>query len=457
MSFALFPVRSSSPSAISEELDTIFNTKSGPLKGVVRFVPNKRLNAVLVITSRSKYLREASAWIRKLDRLAGENESELHVYNVQNRTASELAKVLQSVYRSKDGQRVTVETTGVAPRLEGVEVTSQRQDDRQAPAVDQANLTVASGPDGDENGIRVVADDANNALLIVASANEFQRMLDVLERIDVIPNQVLLEAIIAEVRLNDELKYGVRWFFGKQNNNVSFSDLATGAVASSFPGFSYFLATKNIDVALNALSSVTDVNVVSSPSIMVLDNRSARLQVGDQVPIAIQQANNVTAPGAPIVNQIELKDTGIILDVTPRVNDSGRVTLHIEQEVSSVVRTTTSGIDSPTIRQRKISTTVVVNDGETLTLGGLIEESGDRTQAKVPLLGDLPLIGSAFRDRTDTINRTELIIFIRPRVVRDVAEARRVTEEFRRQLSFQAPKRKRGKTKFQRDLNRIID
>ncbi len=161
MSFALFPVRSSSPAAIAEELDTIFGTRKGPLKGVVRFVPNKRLNAVLVISSRAKYLRESSQWIRKLDRLAGDNETELHVYNVQNRTASELAKVLQSVYRSKDGQRVSIETTGVAPRLEAIEVTSQGDAPPQQdlpPAVSET----AGGEVDQRAGLRVVADDANN-------------------------------------------------------------------------------------------------------------------------------------------------------------------------------------------------------------------------------------------------------------------------------------------------------
>jgi general secretion pathway protein D len=152
-----------------------------------------------------------------------------------------------------------------------------------------------------------------------------------------------------------------------------------------------------------------------------------------------------------------MKDTGVILNVVPRVNSSGRIMLDIEQEVSSVVKTTTSGIDSPTIQQRKISTKVLVNDGESLALGGLIQEKNSLSRGQVPILGDIPIIGNVFKNKTDKIDRTELIIFIRPRVVRDIREAREVTEEFRRQLGFETPidKRRGGKTRTQQDLKRL--
>ena len=166
---------------------------------------------------------------------------------------------------------------------------------------------------------------------------------------------------------------------------------------------------------------------------------------------------DATNPGA-VVNSVEMRDTGIILTVVPRVNKSGRVMLDIEQEVSTVVRTTTSGIDSPTIRQRKITTQVTVHDGESLALGGLIQESNELTRGQVPILGDIPLIGNAFKNKTDKIKRTELIIFIRPRVVRSVQEARSVTEEFRNQLQFDSPlnKTRRSKTRRERDIKRLV-
>jgi general secretion pathway protein D len=196
---------------------------------------------------------------------------------------------------------------------------------------------------------------------------------------------------------------------------------------------------------------------VSSPNIMALNNQRATLQVGDQVPIVTQQSTGVQTINAPVVNSVVLKDTGIILSVLPRVNAAGRVILDIDQEVSSVVKTTTSGIDSPTIQQRKLSTKVIVNDGESIALGGLIQERNSLDRGQVPILGDVPIFGNLFKNKTDTISRTELIIFIRPRVVRDINEARMVTEEFRNKLTFESaltPRRK-GKTALERDLNRL--
>jgi general secretion pathway protein D len=454
MSFALYPVKTSSPEAIAEELRTIFATEDGPLKGVLRFVPNTRLKSILVITSRSRYLKEASAWIARLDRAAGRTEAQLHVYHVQNRPASELAEILQSIFDPTEKTSSALQNT-VAPKLEPVLVESQAPEiSSSAPAAKEDASPVTSFQANDQ--LRIVADDANNSLLIVATAAEYERILLMLQEIDSLPNQVMLEATIAEITLGDELNFGMRWYFGDNNNRGTFTDVLTGAVASSFPGFSYFFnGVADVGVVLNALSSLTKVHVLSSPTLMVLDNRTATLQVGDQVPVITQSANSVNSAGAPVVNTVELKDTGVILAVTPRVNDSGRVTLEIKQEVSDVVATTTSGIDSPTIRQRKVTTTVAVNDGDTLALGGLIQERDSTSKTRVPLFADIPILGTAFRSKSNTIERTELVIFIRPRVTRDVSEARHITREFRKKMQFEQPSSRSEKTQMERDAKRI--
>jgi general secretion pathway protein D len=467
MSFALVPVKSSSPASIVQDLDQVFQTKKGPLKGIVRFVPNDRLRSVLVISSRAKYLKEATRWIQKIDVLAQSGEDSLHVYHVQNRNASDLAKILESVIGT--GTNNSLAESRVAPKLQSTTIESSEA---------TPSNSIVGGPETPENGVdivqedqvyagpknlphqsqtHIVADDANNALLIYSSDAQFERMKGVLREIDSVPNQVLLEAVIAEVTLDDDLKFGVRWFLGENNSRGTFSDAATGATSSVFPGFSYFLKANDIAFSLNAISSVTNVRVLSAPSLVVLDNKTATLQVGDQVPIVTQSAKAVTAGDAPIVTNVELKDTGLILKVTPRVNDSGLVTLDVEQEVSSVVRTTTSGIDSPTIRQRKMKTSVVVNDNEALALGGLIQEKETTGKSKVPVLGDIPGIGVAFRQKQNAVSRTELVIFIRPRVIRDMNEARHVTEEFRKELSVQAPRVRRGEPTPGSELLRIFN
>ena len=167
---------------------------------------------------------------------------------------------------------------------------------------------------------------------------------------------------------------------------------------------------------------------------MVLNNQPARLQVGDQVPIAVQSAVSVTDPAAPIVNAIEFRDTGVILDVIPRVNAGGLVVLDIAQEVSDVVETTSSTLNSPTIRQRRIESTVAVQSGETIALGGLIRDSKTEGETGIPLLSDIPILGNLFKTTSNTADRTELLILLTPRVVRGQADSRAITEELRRRL-----------------------
>ncbi|MBL1435160.1 MAG: type II secretion system secretin GspD [Rhodobacteraceae bacterium] len=454
MSVALHPLKTSQPTAVVQELETIFKTKNGPGKKLIRFVANERLNSILVITSRAKYLARASAWIDKLDKIASTNEEQLFVYQIKNRSVKKLAEILQSILagQNSDGaNKAQLSNGSVAPDLEPVLVNDEGV---QAKVNTNSNTSVTPK---NVNGISVVADVDNNSLLISTTPRKYKKVEQILRQLDVLPTQVLLEAIIAEVTLNDELKFGVRWAIEKNKFRAGLSDLVAGFVGAQFPGFNFGFATHDLQVTLNALSSITDVNVISSPTLMVLNNHKAVLQVGDQVPIVTQQTTGIVTNNAPVVNSVELKDTGIILTVVPRVNSSGSVTLEIEQEVSSVVQTTTSGIDSPTIRQRKISTTVVVNDGESLALGGLIQERNTLNRRQVPILGKIPFFGNIFKNKTDKIVRTELIIFIRPRVVRDVNEAREVTAEFRNKLTFDSAikKRRGGANMYQQDLKRL--
>jgi general secretion pathway protein D len=256
-----------------------------------------------------------------------------------------------------------------------------------------------------------------------------------LKRLDILPLQVLIEATIAEVTLNDQLNYGLQWFFQNGNHSLSLSRAATGQVLPIFPGFDYLFASPNARVVLNLLSEVTTVNVLSAPQLMVLDHQTATLQVGDEVPIAVQQARSVTNPDAPIVNSISLRDTGVILKVTPRVNASGMTILEVEQEVSDVARTTTSSIDSPTIQQRRIRSVVSVADGESVALGGLIRDNHSTSKEGIPYLSSIPVVGALFSGNTRTKNRTELLILMTPRVVRNPTDARSVTDELRRRLT----------------------
>jgi general secretion pathway protein D len=440
MSVALHPLKTSRPDAVAKELETIFRAQEGPGTNLIKFVPNERLNSVLVITSRPQLLARAQGWIRQLDRLASTSDEQLFVYAIQNRSAEEMAKVLQSVLSGKSGDPLQ-KTPAVSPDLQQALVEGE------PPAAADASFS------GEKGTPSVVADVENNSLLISATSRGYERIERILRQIDVLPTQVMLEAVIAEVTLTDELKFGVRWFFENGDFSIGFSDLANGGTGPSFPGMAWSFASSSLEFTLNALSSVTNVKVISSPTLMALNNQEATLQIGDQVPIVTRTATSVDDPDAPTVNTITMKDTGIILNVTPRVNTSGRVLLDIEQEASSVVRTTTSGIDSPTIQQRKVQTRVAVNDGEALIIGGLIQERKTNQRGQVPILGEIPILGNAFKNKTNTIERTELVIFIRPKVVRNVEQARSANEEYRRRLDFGASETPGNRIK--RDLKRL--
>ncbi|MDA9521380.1 hypothetical protein XI06_13675 [Bradyrhizobium sp. CCBAU 11434] len=471
MSFAVVPVKAAQPDKMVDELKAVFaSDKEGPLKGRVRFIANTRLGAILVVTSNPSYLPRAQSWIRRLDARASGTEPQLHVYQVQNRTAAELAGILQSMF-SQEMKVVRPTNRNVSPKSKQVSFAS---DSMKASSVGtgvsdpamQAGLGKTADPQGASrsfnndldtqatdmadngsasNGVpepimKIVADETKNSLLIMANDRDYQRVLRVVQGLDVVASQVLIEAVIAEVTLNDDLQFGLQWQFAKQGTpTATFTNALTGGVAAAFPGFNYAVNTANIAATLTALNALTHVNIISTPSLMVLDNKTARLQIGDQVPITTQTATSTVTSQTAIVNSITMQDTGVILSVTPRINESGRVQLDIEQEVSSVVKTTTSNIDSPTIQQRRVKTTVVVSDGEVLALGGMIQDSASKSSNQLPILGDIPGLGAVFANRKDSVQKTELVILITPKVVRDGTESRLVTEEYRRKMNVYMP------------------
>lgn len=434
-SFALYPVHSAEAATLAAELEAIFGAEAEGGGSMVRFVPIERLNAILAISPNREYLRRVGTWVTRLD--AGEEEVQrIFVYYVENARAAELAEILGEIF--SPGETTGVSRPDLAPGLQPTELTGEGGGEQ----VRSASTPTAVGSEGVRTGaqgpIRIIADPARNALVILATPRDYRLVQSALRQLDIIPLQVLIEATIAEVRLTNELRYGLEWFFRTGNSSFTLNNLGTTAISSVFPGFSYVLSAGSVDVILNALEQVTNVNVISSPSVSVLDNQTASLLVGDQVPILTQQSQSTVA-NAPIVNSVEYRDTGIELNVTPRVNAGGLVTMEIDQSVSDVVQTDTSTIDSPTIQQRQIQSTVAVQDGETIALGGLIEDSNQEGSSGVPLLSNIPILGFLFGRQTDRAERTELLVFLTPRVIRNQAEARRITDELRFRLRSLTP------------------
>ncbi|MBV8652780.1 MAG: type II secretion system secretin GspD [Alphaproteobacteria bacterium] len=500
MSFAIYPLETGSPRSAVRELNTIFRTGgNAPAVGGLRFEPLDDMNAVLVVSSQRAYLDEARRWIERLDRAGEAEEPRFYEYHVQNSRAVDLAKVMSDLLSSGAVHTVQPQTapgttpiqlstpgaggaTGSGPTsglptsgtpgsglfggTTGGQTTPGYQQPGSMPIGTQSTgglnassssqsssgsldsglgTALSSGTGaGDEDlalpKVRIVADEKNNALVIFARPRDYRLIEDALQRLDVVPLQVLIEATIAEVTLNDNLQYGLQWFFNKGGNQFELSNATSGKgvvadIAGSFPGFNYILSGGNTALILSALSSLTRVDVVSAPQVLVLDHQTAALQVGDQVPIISQSAQSVITADAPIVNSVQYLNTGVVLQVTPRVNKTGLVTLDIDQAVSDVKTTTTSTINSPTITQRRIVTSAVMQDGETIALGGLILQNRNDDKSGLPILSNIPIVGNLFGTTSVQKGRTELLVLLTPKIVRNAAEARTMTNELRTRLN----------------------
>ena len=458
MSVGLYPLDYVTPKTMKAELETVLGALDAEedndvLGGLVRTVAIERLQSVLLVGSTPAALREAEIWLHRLDRPGESVNRHLFVYRVQNAKADELGSILREIFnmsgRAPDEvtQTDANRTDSYYGATEGGSTASTlheqvRADLTSGKGTDSAGLALPSG-----QSINIIADDTRNALVILATPEEYEMMRAALAKLDIVPLQVLIEASIIEVSLKDELGYGVEWFFKNnfERGNVTGGrgtlDLGSPGITALSPSFSYAVLD-NIDqarIALNALEQETQVNVLSSPSLMVLDNQTAYFNVGDEIPVPARQSVSNINPDSPTVNEIQFRQTGITLSVTPRVNTSGLVTMKISQEVSNAVSTTSSDIDAPTIQQRQLESTVAVHSGETLVLGGLIQETTSNAESGIPLLRRIPLLGKLFGETKEEQRRTELLVLITPRVVSDRSDVREIMEEFRQKLQGIAP------------------
>lgn len=445
MSVGLYPLEYVEANTLKKELDLILGETDSSngnelLGGLIRAISIERLNSMLLISSTASALREAELWLYRLDQPGQGSGQQLYVYELQNAKASELAGILGNVFGSKSAKDFS--EAGIAPGNTPVELSGSEQNSTTAVRSISAGVGGSILSSGDK--LEIIADDIRNSLVILANTQDYKMVASAIKKLDIVPLQVLIEASIIEVTLDDGLEYGVEWFFRNSVGNYSAQsqlDLDDAGLAALTPGFSYSIINTAADVrlAINALATASDINVLSSPSLMVLDNQTASINVGDEIPVPSRQSTSNIDPNAPTVNEIQFRNTGVTLEVTPRVNTSGLVTMDIRQEVSDAVPTTSSSIDAPTIRQRRIESTVAIISGETIVLGGLIRDQLTNNESGIPGLYQLPIVGKLFGQTRESSRKTELIVLLTPRVVRDNREAREVTEEFRKKLNNLPP------------------
>ena len=427
----LYPIKNNRARNLIEELQKVFSAYAFSTKdSAIRFLSIDRINAILAVSPSPSSLVEVEKWIRRLDQPI-ENVGRMnHVYKVENGEARNIARVLRQIYSAK-----AAPTSFATPLAPGP--SSSAKPPMVEPALPEETADMVQGE------VKFVADEINNALIIQASLEDYETILETVKSLDIVPRQVLIDAKIYEVVLTGALSMGVQAFLeqraARPPTSVSFTAAADRGrrAGLDLATFARIGGARDLLVFLNAQESRSRTRVLSSPSVIASDNIGARIQVGSEVPMLTSQGVVPGGTGSQglFSNTIQNRSTGVILNVTPRINSSGWVTLKIQQEVSSPVAPAEgSGIQSPSISVRSVDTQVTVKDGESIALGGIIAENRLLSKNRVPLLGDIPGLGLIFGNTSYTNTRTELIAIITPHVIQDVESAADVTDELKSQL-----------------------
>ncbi len=469
LSVGFFAIENAKVEDVQKDVEAVLGGDGGKaMGGLVRITPIVSANGLLVVTPQRKFLREVGKWIKRFDILPqGGDEQRLYVYRVRNGKAEDLASLLTQLLSgsSRNTPKNNDKKPSIAPGLTGTsakssnktaqknkaKLTGNTSSNRVAKtrtssksaksAVSNRSSSSRSASTNTVTGdVNVVADEDHNTLLILATPHDYRKLMDILQQLDVVPLQVHIEATIVEVALRDSLKYGIQWFFdGKVNGTNSQgvgglggtnqgTDLS-GGISKLLRGFNWSLidSTSAVRAVFNAFADDSLINVLSAPSIMVLDNHEAMIQVGDEVPTL--NSRQATDGGNPI-ESINYRETGIILNVKPRVNPGGLVTMEISQEVSAVADAEVQ-TNQPTIQTRKITSTVAVQSGQTVVLGGLIRDKQSGGDGGIPGLYQVPGLGALFGETKREKERAELVVVLTPRVITSAEDALGITRDFR--------------------------
>ena len=460
MSVGVYPLQSGRASDVVQDLERVFGEQGkSPTAGMFRFMPLDSSNAVMVITSQVKYLEDIQQWIDRIE--GGSGDGRLFSYELKYIKARDLADRLAEVFGGGNGNSGS-ESPSMMPGVGTTEISDGGIDDKSGtssaavntglgdggnlPANRSGNGKVTLKVEGAEVGVSAVED--TNSLLVRASPSQWKSIREVIERIDVMPMQVHIEAQVISVALKGALQYGVSWFFDNAVGEAgfpyptgrnSFGSYSGGISQPNVPNggsignlLSWTFLGNNAAAIVSALDNVTDVRTLSAPSVFTQNNREASLNVGQRIPISSVSLN----PGNGNDNtysSVQYLDTGIILKVRPRVTRDGLVFLDIVQEVS---KPTGEADDNGNVRidTSKVTTSALAPSGETIVLAGLISDGTSRNATGVPGLSRIPILGGLFGQQGQTKTRDELVILITPTVVRNPMEARNLTDEYGRRF-----------------------
>lgn len=443
----LFKLAYLDPEEMAKSLESIFGALDFSAKGArpagINFVPLPRLSALLVVSASQKTMADVERWVAELDREPSGAARTVRLYRVRHGKAKDVAEVLQKLYPGR--------TAGAAPRPTEFKpqvaepAAARTAVPPAAPAVPAGRGAPAQAPDKEGQSFDIILDEPNNALIIRGSASEYAAILETLRNIDVYPRQVLLEVLIGEVDLDDTLKLGIDWTYTRRIGDVSHQvSMATSAAALT-SGLKYVVdKTDRLTAAFRSLANDGKVSILSAPSVIATNGKKAKIDVADSVPVVTATTNANSNP--PVTTQtVEYRDIGVLLNFTPYINDEGIVTLDIEQEVSDIRSESFGATNNPSFFKRSVNTTLVASQDRSIVLGGLVKERKERSREGVPFLYKIPLIGWIFGARSDTRTRTELLVFITPRVIGSIEEGTRLSREFEERV--EALKQRMGETK----------
>ena len=416
----LYQLSNANAPEVAEELVEILELIEGASPAYqVRGI--ERINAILVTAPASRGFEEISRWVEILDADSQEQVEQLFMYKVKNLDALELAETLSTVFEEEDDP-LTSPNIGRSDTLNIVDTLAAEASQTATAETGQAPLTTvgvsANGAVSANLTVKIVADEATNSLLIRSTARDYRQLLTTISQLDVVPLQVMVNAVIAQITLTDDTRFGVDWSRVAGNTLNPISSNTTTDFAPNLNGLMFtrgFIdGSARVDATLEAIAQNNEVRLLARPSLTVGNNQEGEIQIGAEVPV--EAGESISAGGLSTTN-IQYRDTGIGLLITPQINEDGVVNLIINQTLRSVDNSASGINNNPVFNNQEITTTVVVKDGDNIVLGGLIQTDTEALNTGVPLLNRVPGLGNLFSYQQDNQERRELFIVLRPEVI----------------------------------------
>ena len=416
----LYQLSNANAPEVAEELVEILELIEGASPAYqVRGI--ERINAILVTAPASRGFEEISRWVEILDADSQEQVEQLFMYKVKNLDALELAETLSTVFEEEDDP-LTPPNIGRSDTLNIVDTLAAEASQTATAETGQVPLTTggtsANGAVSANLTVKIVADEATNSLLIRSTARDYRQLLTTISQLDIVPLQVMVNAVIAQITLTDDTRFGVDWSRVAGNTLNPISSSTTTDFAPNLNGLMFtrgFIdGSARVDATLEAIAQNNEVRLLARPSLTVGNNQEGEIQIGAEVPV--EAGESISAGGLSTTN-IQYRDTGIGLLITPQINEDGVVNLIINQTLRSVDNSASGINNNPVFNNQEITTTVVVKNGDNIVLGGLIQTDTEALNTGVPLLNRVPGLGNLFSYQQDNQERRELFIVLRPEVI----------------------------------------